>query len=180
MQAGSAYNHEVYHLIIKPSLRAATKTFVSRNTQHFINTVIRDCFLKHNVQKAFSVCLLHRHFDLDQDKRNIEEDSQAVALTNLDNIYSSSWLFHDRKLLPYEVKQGDILPTPPADFVAELGLMLQTNSLYNIIGLQIFQDGIVGMEKIDYAARISTTVSYPEGAEEVNSPRPLFHPLPFF
>ncbi|KAL2814884.1 hypothetical protein BDW59DRAFT_167025 [Aspergillus cavernicola] len=174
------YNHEVYHLATKPSLRTATDTFVSRNAQHFINTLIRDCFLKHNVQKAFSACLLHRHFDLNQYERNIEEDSQAAASTNLDDIHACSWLFHDGKLFPYEFKRGDVLPTPPADFVTELGLILQTNSLCDIIGLQTYQDGIVEMEKTDHAARISTTTSYPEGAEEVKQPKASISSFAFF
>jgi hypothetical protein len=174
------YDHNVYHLVTKPSLHAATETFDSRNVQHFINTVIRDCFLKYNVHKIFSACLLHRHFDLNSDERNIEEDGQAIASTNFDNAHACSWLFYDGKLYPYEFKRGNALPIPPVDFVTELGLILQANSLCDIIGLQVYENGIVGMESTDHAARVSTTINYSEGAAELKQAKAAMASFAFF
>jgi hypothetical protein len=174
------YDHSVYHLATKPSLHAATATFDARNVQHYINTVIRDCFLKYKVHKVFSACLLHRHFNLNPDERNIEEDGQATASTDFDNTYACSWLFYEGKLFPYEFKRGNALPIPPVDFVTELGLILQDNGLCDIIGLQVYEDGIVGMETTDHAARISTTVDYPEGAAKLKQTKAAMASFAFF
>jgi hypothetical protein len=173
------YDHDVYHLVTKPSLHAAVEAFESRNVQHAINTVIRDCFLKHNVEKTFSACLLHRHFDLGPEEHNIEEDGQAIASTDLADIQACSWLFYDGKLFPYEYKQGT-LPKPPVDFVTELGLILQANGLCDIIGLQMHEDGVVGIESTDHAARISTTKNYPEGAPELQESKAAIASFAFF
>ncbi|KAH8428351.1 uncharacterized protein LDX57_006052 [Aspergillus melleus] len=176
----AVYNHSVYHSGTKPSLHAAIETFNSRNVQHYINTVIRDCFLKHRVEKAFSACILHRHFDLNPGERNIEENGQAVASTNLNNIHACSWLFHNEKLFPYEFKRGGPLPKPPAEFITELGSLLQSNDLCDIIGVQVYEDGIVGMESTDHAKRISTTINYPEMAPELKERNAKIASFAFF
>ncbi|KAE8147780.1 hypothetical protein BDV25DRAFT_142428 [Aspergillus avenaceus] len=155
------YDHNIYHIATKPSLHEATATFASRNVQHYINTVIRDCFLKHQVHKLFSVCLLHRHFDLGPNERNIEEKGQATASTDWDNTHACSWLYHNGSLFPYEFKRGMVaLPTPPGDFVTELGVILQEHGLCDIIGLQVYEYGVVGMESTDHGKRISNRVTY--------------------
>ncbi|KAF7593659.1 hypothetical protein BBP40_011065 [Aspergillus hancockii] len=174
------YNHEVYHLATKPSLHAATENFDSRNVQNAINTVIRDCFLRHNVQKQFSACLLHRHFDLKPDERNIEENGRAAASTNFNNIYACSWLFYDGKLFPYEFKRGMPLPTPSVPFITELGAILQANDLWNIIGIQAYTDGFVGMETTDHEAKVSTTVEYSECAPELKETKAAMASFAFF
>lgn len=163
----AVYDHEVYHIGTKLSLRSAIETFNSRNAQHYINTVIRDCFLKHGVEKTFSACIVHRHFDLNPGERNIEENNQAVASTNFNNIHACSWLFYQGKLFPYEFKRGGPLPKPPTEFITELGSVLQSSGLCDIIGVQVYEDGIVGLESTDHENRISTTTNYPEEAPEL-------------
>jgi hypothetical protein len=72
------------------TLRAAVQKAQERNIQQFINTVIRDCFIKQHIKKDFSASLIHRHYDLATDERNKESDGKAVASKNLDRIYPSA------------------------------------------------------------------------------------------
>ncbi|KJZ76554.1 hypothetical protein HIM_03890 [Hirsutella minnesotensis 3608] len=158
------YNHDIYHTAVR-FIHDAKDTFDCYGAQNAINTVIRDCFLKYNVEKDFSACLIHRHFDLGPDERNIEEAGLATASKNFDNIYPCSWLFYKGKLFPYEFRRADLGDTaiaPPLDFVQELGSILQAKNLCDIIGLQTYSDGFVAGESTDEEAKVSTTVNYPE------------------
>lgn len=69
---------------------------------------------------------------------------------------------------PYEFKRlapGDeSLPIPPQKFVTELGLLLEREGLSDIIGLQVYTDGIVGVESTDHDTNVSTTVDHEEKA----------------
>jgi hypothetical protein len=162
------YNHGIYHAATKPSFSDAQAAFSASNAQQAINTIIRDCFLKHKVEKLFSACVIHRHFDLNPDECNIEERGRAVASRNLDNIQPCSWLFYKGKLFAYEFKRVNYgLPIPPPEFVAELGSILEAERLCDIIGIQLYMDGLVGVESTDHEARVSTTVNYSEN--EVNN-----------
>ncbi|KAL2839090.1 hypothetical protein BJY01DRAFT_257811 [Aspergillus pseudoustus] len=175
------YNHDVYHSVANPSLHDALADFHALNAMHYINTSIRDCFLRHGVEKSFTACINHRHFDLSPSERNVEEpDGRAVATTESDNITPCSWLFHAGKLYPYEFKRagnddgeaaGEGVMEPPAAFVGELGAILVETGLCDVIGLQAYSEGVVGMESTDREKRVSTTRSYPEGAEELKSTR---------
>ncbi|KAL2785463.1 hypothetical protein BJX66DRAFT_347486 [Aspergillus keveii] len=167
------YDHDIYHKVTKPSLHEALDAFNSTNAMHFVNTVIRDCFLRHGVEKSFTTCINHRHFDLSPSERNIEEpNGRARASTDLTDIQPCSWLFHDGRLYPYEFKRGEEgLNEPPAEFVNELGAILVEHGLSDVIGLQAYTDGVVGMESTDHESRVSTTKSYAEGAPEVTAPR---------
>ncbi|KAL4884861.1 hypothetical protein BJY04DRAFT_180916 [Aspergillus karnatakaensis] len=168
------YSHEVYHNVTKPSLYEAIQGFRSSNAMQYINTVIRDCFLKHNLQKQFTACINHRHFDISPNERNIEEDDgSAFGSADLDGIIPCTWLFHEGKLYPYEFKRGaeEESNEPPLEFVNELGTILEKHGLCDVIGLQAYTDGIVGMEKTDHERNVSTTRSFPEGAPELQDPR---------
>ncbi|KAL3481027.1 hypothetical protein BJX99DRAFT_254007 [Aspergillus californicus] len=170
--APAPYSHEVYHSVTKPSLHEAMDAFRTSNAMAAVNTVIRSCFLKHNMQTSFTACINHRHFDIAPEERNVEEpDGRAKASTDLTDIAACSWLFHDGKLYPYEFRRGGVLEEPPAAFVDELGEILIEHGLCDVIGLQSYTDGIVGMENTDHETNISTTKSYPEGAEEVTAPK---------
>ncbi|KAL3454237.1 hypothetical protein BJX65DRAFT_302024 [Aspergillus insuetus] len=166
------YDHDVYHEVTKPSLHEALDAFKSTNAMHYVNTIIRDCFLRHGVEKSFTACINHRHFDLSPSERNIEEpDGRARASTDLTDIQPCSWLLHERRLYPYEFKRGkEELSEPPAEFVNELGLILVEHGLCDVIGLQVYTDGVVGMESTDHESRVSMTKSYAEGAPEVMTP----------
>ncbi|KAJ0413273.1 hypothetical protein BJY00DRAFT_319945 [Aspergillus carlsbadensis] len=167
------YSHDVYHRVTKPPLNEALAAFTSTNAMHYVNTVIRECFLRHGVEKSFTACINHRHFDLSPTERNIEEpDGRTLASTDLTNIQPCSWLFHEGKLYPYEFKRGEEgLSEPPAEFVNESGAILTEHGLCDVIGLQAYTDGIVGMENTDHESRVSTTKSYAEGAPELTVPR---------
>ncbi|KAL3457685.1 hypothetical protein BJX64DRAFT_292922 [Aspergillus heterothallicus] len=171
----AAYDHDVYRRVTKPSLHAALADFHSLNAMHHINTSIRDCFLRHGAEKSFTACINHRHFDLSPSERNIEEpDGRAFASSNLANIQPCSWLFHEGKLYPYEFKRGEEGGKeegvePPAGFVSELGAILAEKGLCDVIGLQAYDEGVVGMESTDREKRTSITKSYPEGKEEFDN-----------
>ncbi|KAJ6787682.1 hypothetical protein PWT90_09647 [Aphanocladium album] len=161
------YDHEVYHTIVTPSLRAAQERFDAANAQESINTVIRDCFLRHGVEDHFSACVNHRHFDIAPHERNVESGGRAVASNDLAGIYPCTWLFHKGRLYPYEFKrssseEGGSLPVPPQDFVTELGLLLEERGLSEVIGLQVYTDGVVGVESTDHETNVSTTVDVDE------------------
>ncbi|KAF5854935.1 hypothetical protein ETB97_010559 [Aspergillus alliaceus] len=175
------YNHHVYHAATQPSLRSAKEAFDSSNAQKVINTLIRDCFLKHNIEKMFSVTVLHRHFDLQPDERNVEEGGQAIASKDLDNINPCSWLFYDGKLFPYEFRRaspGQSIPPLPTEFVTDLWSILQAHGLCDILGFQTYTDGLIGSESTDKTARVSTTVDYAE--EEFQNMRGVRASFAFF
>ena len=121
-------------------------------------------------ENDFSCGILHRHFELSPDERNIEEpDGRASASKNLDNIYPCSWLYYEGKLVPYEFRHSpgvnpkDLgLPTLPPQFVTDLGHLLQDRDLCDIIGIQLYTNGTVGMEGTDHAERFSTTEDHDE------------------
>jgi hypothetical protein len=96
----------------------------------------------------------------------MERDGRAIASNDLTNIKPCSWLFHQGKLYPYEYKRGQGFPEPPMDLVNELGAILQDIGLCDVMGLQVYEDGVVGMETTDFEGRVSTTKSYPEGTQE--------------
>lgn len=157
------YDHTIYHAATNTSLHSVQALFDSKNAQSAINTFIRDCFLKHGVEKTFSACVIHRHFDLAPNERNIEENGRAIASKDLENIYPSHWLFHDGKLYPYEFTRGSNSgPVLPQEFVDELGRVLMENDLCDVIGVQVYKDGVVGFECTDHEKRVSTTVEYGE------------------
>ncbi|KAL4799562.1 hypothetical protein BDV19DRAFT_261363 [Aspergillus venezuelensis] len=171
----SPYSHQIYHNVTKPSLHEAMDDFHSSNAMTAVNTVIRDCFIKHNLQNKFTACINHRHFDLDPSERNIEEsDGRATASTDIEGIVPCSWLFHEGKLYPYEYRRvekekdegAEVEPNLPQEFINELGSILAENGISDIIGIQSYNPGIVGMESTDRPTRTSTTKSYVEGSEE--------------
>ena len=100
------YNHDIYHAVTKPSLHEAMDAFHASKAMIAVNTTIRDCFLKYNVQDAFTACINHRHFDLNPSERNIEEpDGRAMPSKDFTAIVPCSWLFHEGKLYPYEYRR---------------------------------------------------------------------------
>lgn len=179
------YDHEVYHSIVPPALHVARQRFEEANAQEAINTVIRDCFLRHGVEDNFSACVNHRHFDIQPDERNVELGGRAMKSTDLTNIQPCTWLFHKAKLYPYEYKRvlsAERLPTPPQDFVTDLGLVLEKEGLSDIIGLQLYTNGVVGVESTDHDTNISTTVDHEEKdtGEFIHSPRMVKASFAFF
>ncbi|KAL4969857.1 uncharacterized protein BDV14DRAFT_195388 [Aspergillus stella-maris] len=167
------YSHDIYHAITKPSLHEAMSAFHRASAMEAVNTAIRNCFLKHNVQNKFTACINHRHFDLDPSERNIEEsDGRAMASSDFEGIVPCSWLFHEGKLYPYEYRRvekderGEVDPNLPQAFIDELGAILAERRISDVIGIQSYNAGIVGMESTDRPTRTSTTKSYAEGSEE--------------
>ncbi|KAJ2983155.1 hypothetical protein NQ176_g899 [Zarea fungicola] len=159
------YSHEVYHTVTPSSLHEARQIFTSTGAQDAINTTIRDCFLKHKVEKQFSACVNHRHFDIEPNERNIDLAGQAAASSNLNNIHACSWLFYNGALYPYEFKRlppGQSIAEPPQDFRTDLGHILEKKGLCDIIGLQSYSEGVVGVESTDHDTRVSTTVDHDE------------------
>ncbi|KAL2829484.1 hypothetical protein BDW59DRAFT_36012 [Aspergillus cavernicola] len=168
------YSHEIYHSVTNPSLHSAITLFQTKNAMQHINTTIRSCFLSHGVEKHFTACILHRHFDLSETERNIEEaDGRALASSDFTDIRACSWLFYQGGMYPYEFKRGGVeggVMVPPTGFVDEFRGILEENGLEGVIGLQVYKEGVVGMERTDHERRVSTTRSYPEGAAEVKEP----------
>jgi len=158
------YSDKVYHDATHPSVDRVYELFKEVKAQDVVNVQIRDCFLKHAVEGNFSACMVHRHFDLKPDERNIEKDGKAVASSDLDDIQECSWLFYQGQCYPYEYERvisGETLPTPPAAFVQELGEIVQRHNLGSIVGFQRYTDGVIGLEKTG-SSRVSTTVYRPE------------------
>jgi hypothetical protein len=50
--------------------------------------------------------------------------------------------------------------------VNELGVILKETGLCDVIGLQAYTPGILGVESTDHEKRVSTTESYPEAEGE--------------
>jgi len=100
------YSGVVYNSTI-PLLRDGVNNFNEGGRgQQAVNTVIRDCFLNHGVETEFSACILHKHYDLAENERNVEYHGKAIGTTNLDGIYPCSWIFHNGECYPYEVRKS--------------------------------------------------------------------------
>lgn len=162
------YSHELYHSNIKLTLGAACAEFERRNAQPLVNVPVRDIFLKHGVEDKFSACLLHRHFDLSPNERNVEDNSgHATASADLDGTHPASWMYVANEetggvdLYPWEYKR-EPTPMPPAGFVKEYGELLKKHGMCDLLGFQVYTDEVVGVESTDVEHRISTTVEYPE------------------
>jgi len=65
------------------------------------------------------------------------------------------------KCYPYEYKRYEI-PQPPADFVAELGDILEEKGITDLVGIQTYTGGIVGIENTDHDLHVSITVDQDE------------------
>ena len=154
------YDSQVYHSVTL-TFHAACAEFDNRNARPVVNTTIRDCFLKHGVEDQFSACLIHRHFDLSPSERNVELDGKARASNDLTSLHTSSWMFHKGKLYPYEFKRY-ACATPPIAFIEDYGRILEKHGLTDLLGFQVYTDGIIGLESTDKDAKVSTTVDQPE------------------
>ncbi|KFZ25113.1 hypothetical protein V502_00407 [Pseudogymnoascus sp. VKM F-4520 (FW-2644)] len=152
------YSSNVYNAV-NHTLRLATQKFAERNAQPLVNTIIRDCFLKHHTEADFSASLIHRHYDLSPDERNVEADGKAVASKDLDGLYPSSWMFYEGKCYPYEYKRYPV-PQPSEEFVEEYGKVLEKAGFCDLIGFQTYTDGVVGLESTEN--NVSTTVEQDE------------------
>jgi G:T-mismatch repair DNA endonuclease (very short patch repair protein) len=84
-----SYDHDVYHTI-KYSVDETTAAIEARDGATVIFTTLRDCFLRHHVQEQFSVCAIHRHFDLKPSERNVESNGKAMASLDLEGLHASS------------------------------------------------------------------------------------------
>jgi hypothetical protein len=122
--------------------------------------VIRDCFLKYNVEGILSACIVHRHYDLASNERNVESDGKAVASNDFDGLYPSSWMFFDGKCYPYEFTRNPG-SQPPEDFVEEYGRVLKEAGMCDLIGFQYYTNGVVGLETT--VDNVSTTVEQDMG-----------------
>jgi hypothetical protein len=158
--AVAPYDSEVYNTV-NYTLGVAVSKAQERNIQPIINTAVRDVFLKHNVEKEYSACLIHRHYDLAADERNVETDGKAVASNDLTDLYPSSWIYSQGVCYPYEYKRYAI-PQPSAEFVAELGELLKAHGICDLVGFQTYTDGVVGLESTDRKTNVSTTIEQDE------------------
>lgn len=53
---------------------------------------------------------------------------------------------------------------PPAAFLVDLGEILQSQGICDLVGLQTYTDGVIGLESTDYETNVSTTVEQGEEA----------------
>lgn len=97
------YSPMVYNTVTT-SLKAALKKLEDKDATPFLFTQVRDCFLKHGVEKTFSAFLIHKHFDLAANERNVEMNGKAIASSDLDGILPSSWIYHDSKCYPVRIQ----------------------------------------------------------------------------
>lgn len=154
------YDSDVYNTV-NHTLFIACQKAEERNIQPVINTAVRDVFLKHNVEEDYSACLIHRHYDLAADERNVEADGKAVASKDFTGLYPSSWIFYKGTCYPYEYKRYTV-PQPSPAFVADLGDLLEEKGLTDLVGFQTYTNGIVGLESTDRETNVSTTVDQDE------------------
>lgn len=154
------YDSDVYNTV-NHTLRVACQKAEERNIQPVINTTVREVFLKHNVEDDYSACLIHRHYDLSADERNVEADGKAVASKDFTGLYPSSWIFYKGTCYPYEYKRYAV-PQPSAEFVADLGDLLEEQRLTDLVGFQTYTNGTVGLESTDRETNVSTTVDQDE------------------
>ena len=84
------YNGKVCNTI-ENGLQVTIARYNQRNIQPIINTSIREWFLKHaKVCQDFSACLIHRHFGIAENERNLETN----GLEEFEGFYASGWMFH--------------------------------------------------------------------------------------
>jgi hypothetical protein len=153
------YSAHVYNTAVPHLHENMNKFREGGRGQTAINTVVRDCFLSHGVEREISACVIHKHYELAENERNVEVNGKAAASTNLDGIYPCSWLFYEGKCYPFEYTREE-KTQPKIEFIEALCKVLEEADLCSIIGFQYYTDGEVGLEKTE--DNISTTVMQDE------------------
>lgn len=72
-------------------------------------------------------------------------------------------MFYQGRWYPYEYKRYAV-QQPPAAFLVDLGEILQSQGICDLVGLQTYTDGVIGLESTDYETNVSTTVEQGEEA----------------
>ncbi len=140
------YNQKIKHI------EGAKVEMRARNINLIFSGPIPDCFLKHNVHSMFAACLIHRHFELDDDERNVGNDGKAAPSKSLDGIHASSWIVSDETLYPDEFHRSST-PTPSEAFPYEYRQTLEQYQLSVLLGSRL-----TPMAWLDRRALIPTTV----------------------
>ncbi|OBT83517.1 hypothetical protein VE02_07369 [Pseudogymnoascus sp. 03VT05] len=154
------YDSDVYNTV-NHTLHVACEKAEGRNIQPVINAAVCEVFLKHKVEEDYSECLIHRHYDLAADERNVEADGKAVASKDFTGLYPSSWIFYKGTCYPYEYKRYAVPQLSP-EFVADLGDLLEEKDLTDLVGFQTYTNEVVGLESTDRETNVSTTVDQDE------------------
>jgi len=163
---------------ILPSLHDAAAEFKARNAATVLNSVLAGIFIKHGVNTALGVQLLHRHFILNGDERLVVVGGASVPWSNegseaLDSrILPTSWAFDGDLYHPYEFR---FVPPPtelrapamPVAFLAEFNEALKAHDLQGVLGIRSFRDGVGRVPEMEITnGRSNITFDYDAEAAE--------------
>ena len=70
------YSSSMYNTI--PLLGESTDAYEDRQLSSFINTSMRDIFLKHGVHQRFILLLMHRHFELEAKEKLVNVENVGM------------------------------------------------------------------------------------------------------
>lgn len=85
-------------------------------------------------------------------------------------------MFHNGKLYPFNFKRYPCT-VPPSDFVEAYGRILEENGLTDLLGFQVYTNGVIGLEDTDVEAKASTTVDSSETAPVLKEMAPASWPF---
>ncbi|KAI9838542.1 MAG: hypothetical protein M1819_004851 [Sarea resinae] len=151
---GSApYDRMAYDTL--PDLYDATRSLADRDGSKYIQSCIRDVFIRHGMTKSLVLQLLHRHFDMTEDERLVEygpmQRPWPVPATQdtveAGHILPKSWRIYKNEVQPFEFKyvpsNGEVKPDPVSfsnDFINDLAETLKEHELIDLLGIALADD----------------------------------------
>ncbi|RSL67952.1 hypothetical protein CEP54_002993 [Fusarium duplospermum] len=149
----ASYDHRAVDAMT--DVDVASQRLQELNGLAHMKSCIRDVFMKHGVDKAFGVGLLHRHYDVAPSEKIIElgpvsspwvvGDDEVVTGGS---VLPHTWRVFDGELKPTEFKfvpQRDVSnadrPVFPEAFVKELIGVLQETGLDEVLGVSLYEAG---------------------------------------
>ncbi|KUJ09032.1 uncharacterized protein LY89DRAFT_788446 [Mollisia scopiformis] len=145
------YSAELHYNTLQ-DLSAAYDEFTVQQVQKAIDSKIGNLFVKHGVQSALGLTLLHRHFPISQSEKMVNYgavacpwDTSTMSAEVARNIHSSFWRFTQPTVMaPYEFEyimgasyENKLEEERFQVFLGEFGAFLEDHNLIRLLGVQM-------------------------------------------
>ncbi|KAF2231934.1 hypothetical protein EV356DRAFT_277210 [Viridothelium virens] len=147
-----------------PSLRQAAAR-MDEKTRALLFGDIRNLFLESGVNDMYGLCLLHKHFPIDDSERLVEYGHTSTPWRKPDDggdtkyggaIAARSWRSVEGIMIPYEFFYSDVAPSYNTAFAAKLSILLHELGVQETFGLRYLggHDSALSMEITEGRANI--------------------------
>ncbi|KAF2153664.1 hypothetical protein K461DRAFT_319914 [Myriangium duriaei CBS 260.36] len=93
-------------------------------------------FIEHNVNKAFGLTVLNKHFELQAGEVMVHEGRICCPRTSIEGLVGHSFFLNDSNFQAYEYQDDTpSLTSPPKAFLVELRSILVDSGLQNLLAL---------------------------------------------